>query len=595
MKALVTRHSSLVTAFCILHSVFCIAPIAVAAHGAAPAIGACAHVGTADFAERAKVFSMMREAGLECVRTDLGWRICQPKPDAPPDFSHYDKLFAAAEAEGVAVLPILDWPPSWAKPVMEHLDEWRAFVRAAAEHYKGRVVAWEVWNEPNLKYFWGAAPNAAEYVKMLRVASEELRAVDPGTPICSGGLAGADSGYLEALYAAGGKDLFDIFAVHPYCHPQPPEFFLDEALGRMRRIMAAHGDAEKPIWITEMGWSTYMANVPEQNLLLAGLKVARPDIARWRIGCVGISDDLGAPEAVAAGLLKALPAGSTATAYTPSGLCEALASNTLDAVVYPFAEGFPLETLEAVRAFVADGGTLVDFGGAPMWFAYRDGKTADALPDGGLAREAAWKALRISVVFPGKERGIPYPATVHATPEAMAAGMPDDMNGWPCHRFFDAAKLKDGDRLVPLLSLAGGSRSRATADGTKPVPPNDAATGGPRFVAAAGAGEPPAPPVAVGACVLKFGSDYKGAIVLSGNMSVETGGVSEAQQADYLLRALPVAAKHNVGQFFIYAFRTNEAKPSDREAYYGIVHADYSPKPAYRALKERANKEVTNH
>ena len=538
--------------------------LAVATSATLPALGVCAHAGTADFAERAKVFSMMREAGLECVRTDLGWRICQPKPDAPPDFSHYDKLFAAAEAEGVAVLPILDWPPSWAKPVMEHLDEWRAFVRAAAEHYKGRVVAWEVWNEPNLKYFWGAAPNAAEYVKMLRVASEELRAVDPGTPICSGGLAGADSGFLEALYAAGAKDLFDIFAVHPYCHPQPPEFFLDEALGRMRRIMASHGDAEKPIWITEIGWSTYMANVPEQNLLLSGLKVARPDLARWRIGCVGISDDLGAPEAVAAGLRKALP-GSTATAYTPSGLCEALASNTLDAVVYPFAEGFPLETLEAVRAFVADGGTLVDFGGAPMWFAYRDGKTADALLEGGLAREAAWKALRISVVFPGKKSGIPYPATVHATPEAMAAGMPNDMNGWPCHRFFDAAKLKDGDRLVPLLSLAGGSRSRATET----------------------AGEPPAPPVAVGACVLKFGSDYKGAIVLSGNMSVETGGVSEAQQADYLLRALPVAAKYNVGQFFIYAFRTNEAKPSDREAYYGIVHADYSPKEAFRALQRR--------
>ena len=533
---------------------------------APPALGACAHVATADFNDRAKAFKMMREAGLECARFDLGWRICQPKPGAPLDFSRYDRLFEAAEAEGVLMLPILNWLPSWAKPITDHLDEWRAFVRAAATRYKGRVVGWEIWNEPNLRP-WYPHGDVAVYVAMLRAANEEIRAVDPSVTICSGGLAGADSNFLAALYAAGARDLFDVFAVHPYSHPNPPEFFLDEALGRLRRVMAANGDAEKPIWITEMGWSTYTANVPEQDLLLAGLKVARPDLARWRVGCVGISDDTGAAEAVAAGLRKALPGGSTAEAFTPAGLCAALAAGALDAVVYPFSETFPLETLEAVRKFVADGGTLVDFGGAPMWFAYRGGMPADNLPGGGMAREAAWEALRISLVFPGKESGIPAGAKVHATPEAIAAGMPNDMNGWPCHRFFDAARLKEGDRLVPLLAVAGGSPSSATADAQKRVPSK----------------------VAAGACVLKFGSDYKGAVVLSGNMSVETGGVSEAQQADYILRALPVAAKHGIERFFIYALRTNEAKLSDREAFYGIIHADFSPKTAWWALKRKAN------
>lgn len=75
--------------------------------------------------------------------------------------------------------------------------------------------------------------------------------------------------------------------------------------------------------------------------------------------------------------------------------------------------------------------------------------------------------------------------------------------------------------------------------------------------------------------------------VANGGTLVDFGGVSEAQQADYILRALPVAAKHGVGAFFIYAFRANEASPSDREAHYGIVHADYSPKEAYRTLRER--------
>ena len=537
-----------------------------------PILGATAHVGTADFEQRDIAFTRMREAGLKCARFDLGWRLCQPTPDAPLDFSRYDRVFESAGAEGVGLLPILNWAPRWAVPVTEHLGEWRAFVRAAAERYRGRVAAWEVWNEPNHRAYYPHG-DAKAYLEMLRAAREEIKAADPDALVCCGGLAGADSAFLEALYNAGAKGLFDVFAVHPYCAPQPPEYFLDEALGRMRGVMERHGDGGTPIWITEMGWSTYTASVPEQTLLMAGLRVARPDLDRWRVGCVGATDDTAEAETVASGLREALPPGSTAKAYTPAGLCAALAEGALDAVVYPpFTESFPLDTLEAVRDFVADGGTLVDFGGAPMWYAYRDGRPADTLPGGGLAREAAWDALRVSVVFPGKESGIPAKATVHATTDALAAGMPDDMNGWPCHRFFDAAKLKKGDRLVPLLAVPLSAPLREG--------------GGPGGAGGSTAGEPPAPPKAAGACVLKFGSDYRGAVILSGNMAVETGGVSEAQQADYILRALPVAAKHGVERFLIYALRNSERNPHDREDHFGIVHADFSPKPAFLALRD---------
>ena len=130
--------------------------------------------------------------------------------------------------------------------------------------------------------------------------------------------------------------------------------------------------------------------------------------------------------------------------------------------------------------------------------------------------------------------------------------MPNDMNGWLCKRFFDAARLREGDSLVPLLTVNAGDGARQEA---------------------------------AGACVLKFGSDYRGAVVLSGNMAVETGGVSEAQQADYILRALPVAAKHGVERFIIYALRNSEKDPHNREDHFGIVHADFSPKPAFLMLR----------
>ncbi len=569
--SLVTRHSSLVTSLALA-----IAAVAVMTSAGEPRLGVCAHVSRDEFDGRERTFDMMREAGLDCIRTDFDWRICQKEPGGPFDFSRYDRVVNDAGARGISTLPILGSPPRWARPVTEHLDEWRAFVRAAATHFKGRIPVYEIWNEENHPGFW-PNPNPADYVSALRAAFEEIKAADPSALVCMGGTAGADSKFIDGVYAANGRDVFDILAIHPYCAPQPPEFFLDEALGRIRGVMSRYGDAKKPLWITEMGWPTHTAALPEQNLLLAGLRVAQPQRRIWRVGCVGVSDDTAAAAAVAAGLRKILPEGSTAQAYTPTGLVAALEADALDLVVFPVAEAFPLETLEAVRDFVAKGGTLVDFGGAPMWFAYRGGRTADRLPDGRTTHDVAWEQLRISVVFPTKENGLTAPTTVRATPEGLAAGLHNDLNGFPCHRFFDAARLKEGDVMVPLLTaprLTGGSRARATEE------------------APGIAGEPPTPPEAVGACVYRFGSDYKGSIVLSGNMSVEKGGNSEGEQADYLLRALPVAARHGVECFIVYEFRATEKVADNREDHFGIVHADFSPKAAYRALADRAAKQT---
>ena len=528
------------------------AAFAASASAATPRLGACAHVTRDEFADRVRTFQMMREAGLDYVRSDVDWRNVQKEPGGSFDWSLYDHVVGDAAAQGLVVLPILHGAPKWAWPLGDHLPEWRAFVREAATRYTGIIPVWEIWNEENIGSFW-PSPNAEDYAVALRAAYEEIKAVDPAARVCFGGTAGADSNFIDAAYHAGAKDFFDILAIHPYCAPQPPEYFLDEALGRIRGVMARHGDADKTIWITEIGWPTHTAALPEQNLLLAGLRVAQPERRVWRAGCVGVSDDTAAAESAAAGLRAILPQGSTAAAFTPASLVAALKSGALDLVVYPIAEAFPLETLEAVRDFVAKGGTLVDFGGAPMWFAYLDGKSADRLPDGRTAHDVAWEALRISLVFPSKENGLSSPSTVRATPEGMAAGLHNDLNGFPCNRFFDAARLREGDEMVPLLTAPG-------CDGY----------------------------IGVGACVYRFGSDYRGAVILSGNMSVEKGGNSEREQADYILRALPVAARHGVERLFLYEFRAPEKTPDDRESHFGIVHADFSPKAAWRALAERA-------
>src|SRR5690348_13255754 len=83
-----------------------------------------------------------------------------------------------------------------------------AFVRARAAEFRGRVAAWEIWNEPDAPIWWaGATPadapvqNAAAYTQLLKAAHAAVRSVDRRTPVLLGGLTGNNFHFLESVYA----------------------------------------------------------------------------------------------------------------------------------------------------------------------------------------------------------------------------------------------------------------------------------------------------------------------------------------------------------------------------------------------------------
>jgi polysaccharide biosynthesis protein PslG len=63
--------------------------------------------------------------------------------------------------------------------------------------------------------------------------------------------------------------------------------------------------------------------------------------------------------------------------------------------------------------------------------------------------------------------------------------------------------------------------------------------------------------------------------------------VSEAQQAAYMERAAEMARTRYgfVEALFYYNFCSGEGNPADSEDFFGILHADLTPKPAYHALR----------
>jgi hypothetical protein len=141
-----------------------------------------------------------------------------------------------------------------------------AFATAIAQ--VGGAAAYEIWNEEDETDFWAAAVDAARYTALLEAAYPRIKQADPGAKVILGPLTGNNYGYLQQVYASGGAGSFDAVAVHTdtACLVAPPSSFYRDN-GNVARftflgfrtvhdVMAANGDGAKPIWMTELGWTS---------------------------------------------------------------------------------------------------------------------------------------------------------------------------------------------------------------------------------------------------------------------------------------------------------------------------------------------------
>ena len=512
--------------------------------------GICAHFVRGDFGEHAMTFDMARIAGIDTIRCDIPWRRCQKEPGGAFDFSRYDAAFDRAAASGISMLPVLLYPPDWAKPVDRHIPEFVEYVEALATHYRGRIRAIEVWNEPNVSQFWGEEPNPTNYLALLSSAHAAVKRIDPSVSIVFGGTSTIPLDYIGEIYRLGGGRYFDAMSVHPYCRWFAPEGLLDKELEKLRALMAEFGDADKPVWITEQGWATHNVGV-DGEALRAGLATARPGKRAWDVVFAATAADAeGRPVPdIAAALEEALPPGSRAEACLGARLRERLASGNVDAVVYPFDESFPVDTANEVFEFVKGGGTLVCIRGMPMYFAVRETAPGTFAFAGHNTHEWMRRRLRIAESAWWIDAALPQWGRAFPTDAAKAAGFRCDPAGVSVSRFQTPSLLQPGDEWIPLLTLKDRNGREVAA-----------------------------------ASVARFNSDLKGSVIVFGTAGRGLGGtVDESIQARYLVRSLAITFAEGVESCIWYEFRSPEESDTYCEHHFGIVHANYAPKPAYGA------------
>lgn len=182
------------------------------------------------------------------------------------DFSHVDRYVSLAESHGVEILMPLGLTPTWAssRPTEKSaygpgnaaeprdLSDWTGYVRQVATRYKGRIHAYEIWNEPNLSDFFSGGPE--QMLELARAAYGVLKQVDKTVLVLTPS-ATAQSGieWLAGYLQLGGGAYADVIGFHFYVTPEPPEAMV-ELIEHLRAVLREKHSADKPVWNTETGW-----------------------------------------------------------------------------------------------------------------------------------------------------------------------------------------------------------------------------------------------------------------------------------------------------------------------------------------------------
>jgi hypothetical protein len=253
-------------------------------------------------------YQRLGAGGVESMRISIGWPSVQPSQSSSFDWSGFDNQVEEAAKAGIKVLPFLTGAPEWAVPSKSvpgagglrtparlpvngaARTAWVSFLTAAVARYGPTgsfwaehpgvparpIREWQIWNEPNFKYFI-AKPNPAEYGQLVKLSYNALHTADPGAKVVLAGLFSRPKGardrktgkhkslnwyasdFVNVMYkrTPGIKSKFQGAALHPYTIFATE---LPEVVTEFRKTLSVNGDAAKSLLVTELGWSSGKAS-----------------------------------------------------------------------------------------------------------------------------------------------------------------------------------------------------------------------------------------------------------------------------------------------------------------------------------------------
>lgn len=226
-------------------------------------------------------------SGAEAVRLPISWYLLQPTSSTKTEtwyLAILSDFVEAASQQNLKLIFMMEDPPAWAVdrsvdgcsdgrhhycPLVDPQDYADA-VRIILDNfdqpsYGGTVIAFEVWNEPNYRAdTQDIALTPEQYVAILSATYATVKPNHPDILIFGGALEGTDVAYLVEMFQRGLAGNFDRFSIHPYPYgdTRPPEdcTHIDASylcgIPAIREVLVENNHTG-PIWLTEIGWSSY--------------------------------------------------------------------------------------------------------------------------------------------------------------------------------------------------------------------------------------------------------------------------------------------------------------------------------------------------
>jgi hypothetical protein len=307
------------------------------------------------------------------------------------NWTGYDALVDAAAERGIHVQLALTGPaPAWATanhkmgPVKPKAGPFKVFARAAAEHFKGRVTRYSIWNEPNYVSWISPLNSAARVYRGLYIAGySAIKTADPDaqvliaetSPYALKKRATAPLAFLRGVTCANaqyrkarscGTLKTDGFAHHPYDFRHKPTYKypgkdnvtlatlsrLESALFRLKRakLLTTPTGGEPDLYLTEYGYFSSgkykLSSSKQGSYLVQAFKLAlkNPRVkqmlqyvliqpsSKYRFFDTSIASRKGSPRTafkkLAAWTKQAAAAGEIAVATTPGSGTSSSSSST---------------------------------------------------------------------------------------------------------------------------------------------------------------------------------------------------------------------------------------------------------------------------
>ncbi len=248
------------------------------------------------FLNQEQITGYVKDMGARWVREQVTWKNVEDASRTDPgryDWTEVDKIVNHLYANGIhIILTPLGTPKQYSTsgsglPDADKMNKFGEFMYEMSKRYRGKVDAYEIWNEANLFRESGSPINIRRYLSALQKGYSSVKDGDPGAWVVFGALSPTetndpnyaipDTDFLKQIYAFNGGEVrkyFDAMGVHPGGQINPPDTFFPgpnpgpgpdwktssefyfRRIEQIRQIMEQNGDGNKQVWLTEFGWAS---------------------------------------------------------------------------------------------------------------------------------------------------------------------------------------------------------------------------------------------------------------------------------------------------------------------------------------------------